>query len=174
MQKLKLPLLLIALAVSNFFMSCNKDDEQGKPAYQVPDTYSFENVKYSGQTARILLLDSLNKLVNAAKGEKVTEQQLLDIYENKNGLYAGLNDGKVVKLSDKNEASADAKVRQWFKLVDQYSGTQPGARWLITPEDELDVNQLIQKTMMGSLLYYQATATYLLDKVPTAEMKHGR
>jgi hypothetical protein len=169
MQKLKLPLSLIALAVSSFFISCNKDDEQSKPAYRVPDTYSFENVKYSGQTARILLLDSLNKLVNAAKGEKVTEQQLLDIYENKNGLYAGLNDGKVVKLSDKNEASADAKVRQWFKLVDQYSGTQPGAKWLITPEDELDVNQLIQKTMMGSLLYYQATATYLLDKVPTAD-----
>lgn len=116
MHKLKLPLLLITLTVSGFMISCNNDDEQGKPAYQVPDTYSFENVKYSGQTARILLLDSLNKLVNAAKGVKVTEQQLLDIYENKNSLYAPLNDGKVVRLSDKNEASADAKVRAWFKL----------------------------------------------------------
>jgi hypothetical protein len=169
MQKLTRPLLIAYFVVSNLLMSCNKDDEQGKLTYQVPDTYSFENVKYSGQTARILLLDSLNKLVNAAKGVKVTEQQLLDIYENKNSLYASINDGKVVRLSDKNEASADAQVRAWFKLVDQYSGTQPGAKWLITPEDELDLNQLIQKTMMGSVLYYQATATYLIDRVPTAD-----
>ncbi|HYG39864.1 MAG TPA: DUF4856 domain-containing protein [Cytophagales bacterium] len=148
----------IAVAIATF-SSCSEDDDPKGPSYQVPDTYAFENAAYNGQTVRIQLLDSLGKLINSAKTNKVTQAQLLAVYENQNSLFGGNQ-----KLSDKTAPGTDTQIREWFELVEENSPMAEDKRgtkgWFITPNG-LDVSQLVQKTLMGSVFYYQATSTYL-------------
>ena len=147
---------LLTLLVVALITSCKEDDD-ARPSYLVPETYTFENVKYTGQTVRIRLLDSLGKLINSAKTQHVSKDQLLALYNNSNSLFGGSQ-----KLSDKVAPGTEAQMMAWFDSVDVYSPMQitSSKNWFITPGG-LDISQLVQKTMMGSLHYYQATSTYL-------------
>jgi len=142
--------------------SCTEDDIN--PTVDAPETYEFENVKYSGQTTRIQLLDSLGKLINKAKLVKVTKQELMDIYENKEGLFTSQTDPtKYPQLKNKVAEGSSAQIEAWFQLVEDHSpmsGAVSTKNWFITP-DGLDISQLVQKTLMGSVFYYRATYDYL-------------
>lgn len=120
-----------------------------------PTTYSFDNVLYTGQTVRLLLLADLeSKIAEAASGH-VTEQELLDIYENNTGLYTDIASDK--NLAGKADAVADALVRAWFVDIDSLSNAGAG----YTTDDNLDLKQLVGKTLMGGVFLDQAVDNYL-------------
>lgn len=134
--------------------SCTYDTDK-----DVPTTYTFDNINYKGQVVRILLLKDLVTKIEDAKTTpgSVTSADLLAIYENTAGLYTSISTGK--KLSDKCEADADVQVRSWFSQIETLSTTGKG----YTTDDSLDLKQLVEKTLMGSVLFYQAADKYLAN-----------
>ncbi|MFB6305422.1 MAG: DUF4856 domain-containing protein [Flavobacteriales bacterium] len=159
--------LCLAILSGVLFVSCNDDDDNNNnddtksEEISVPDTYEFENVKYSGQTYRIELLDKLVKEVGkAADGNHVKEQDLIDIYEN-NGVLGSTDKN----LSGKVYSNDDQWFRDLFHEIDTLSKDNEGIikdGKFFSP-DGREFTQLIEKGLMGGVLYYQAMSIYLHD-----------
>lgn len=107
-----LPMLLVVIT------SCSDDDALATNPefnYTVPQTYVFERnglttVDYSGQTARIYMLEEMGNYIktNATNGTPVDPAFLLEMYNNTNNRFAGVGlntSGK--QLKDKTAASKD-------------------------------------------------------------------
>ena len=144
----------------NYDQDAEKDDGSCKynttnNTYTIPTTYNFTNVKYSGQTARLLLLQNLSATIAEATTRTVTEAELLAIYENTAGLHTDISTGK--KLSDKCESAANTQVRAWFAQIETLSGAAMG----YTTADSIDLKQMIEKTLMGAVFFSQAANNYL-------------
>lgn len=112
--------LLIASSLPVLFLSvtsCSNDDEDQAPTfnYTTPETYTFErngatSVDYSGQTARIFMLEEMGNYIRNAgvNGTLADDAVLSEMYNNTNNQFtgAGLNtSGK--QLKDKTAASKD-------------------------------------------------------------------
>lgn len=156
--------------------SCKKDDTTKN--YDVPTTYNFDNVDYSGQTYR---LDMLGELTNEmkkgnTKGTAVSAQKLKDMYANANAPFsdAALNtSGK--KLKDKTIATEQANIEKWMDdLAAASQSTVNGSNGVAGVVEEgtakylCDANgvehiQWIEKGLFGSLIYYQIAEVYLSD-----------
>jgi hypothetical protein len=139
--------------------NADADTENGSCIYEgelVPETYNFENVSYSGQTVRLKLLAELETKISEATTSHVTEQELLDIYENNNALFANISTGK--DLSGKATSEADAMVRSWFSDIDSLS--EAGAGY--TTADNIDLKQMVGKVLMGGVFLNQALDNYLV------------
>jgi hypothetical protein len=177
-----LPLLLIA-ALAFFSISCQKEEgctdpqatnydpeaeeddgsceyDNGNDKLSVPSTYSFENVDYSGQTARIELLHRLaKKIAEAEGGNSVSEQALLDIYRNKNVLSRTSK-----SLNNKTYPSDSSMFLEWFREVDSSSGTSGSViGGYFVNADSVELKQVVEKGLMGACFYWQATDKYLED-----------
>lgn len=182
---IKRPLHLVLCAVFAFLsLSCEKDQgctdpnasnydpdaeaDDGSCKYKnkgggndkkaVPSAYSFENADYSEQNARIELLHKLaQKIGEAENGKKVTEQECLDIYRN-NGILKNTSSD----LSSKVFPGDTSKFIQWMKQVDAYSGN---SNYVIggyfVNDDSVELQQVIEKGLMGACFYYQATEHHL-------------
>ncbi|GAA4823522.1 DUF4856 domain-containing protein [Algivirga pacifica] len=139
------------LAVSLY--SCN-----GEEMDTVKTTYDFENVSYSGQTARIQMLDSLSKTIKAGTLINVTADQLSSIYENTSGeLFGSSKD-----LKSKTFPGAVAAIEEQFDIVEAISGDEQyviGGR--LYNAEGVEPAQIVEKGLMGSVLYYQAVTVYL-------------
>ena len=125
------------------------------PEEQAPSVYNFSNVSYTGQTVRLLLLQALEAKMEEAVTGHVTEAELLAIYENTAGLYADVATDK--NLSGKADANADTQVRAWFTAIDTLSSAGMG----YTTPNNLDLKQLVGKTLMGGVFFDQALDNYL-------------
>ncbi len=138
--------------------SCNYEDNDGDDQMSVPSTYNFDNVDYSGQSARIELLDRLSKKIGEAEGgSQVTEQELLDIYRN-NGVLSGTSK----KLSNKTYPGDTSIFLNWFQDVETYSGTNDNViDGYFVNDDSVELKQVIEKGLMGASFYWQATDHYL-------------
>ena len=149
---------VLALSATLFTVACS-DDDTPAPSLEVPTTYNFENVDYSGQQQRIEMLNQLiGKVRTANDGQtKVTASELLDIYENRINLL-----GTDKKLSDKTAPTAKPAIEALFNQVEALSGNPDNVvgGYLVTPEG-IEPAQMIAKGLMGSVLYWQATAGYL-------------
>lgn len=168
-------LSLLSLAAVMAFSSCTPDE----PAVVIPETpttYSFENVDYSGQTARIQMLSMLeSKAKSANEGTtKVTAEELNAIFTNASGDLAGSSKD----IASKTESSAVAEIQGYFADIETYSGDPRNVTggYLVT-EEGLEPAQMIAKGLMGALLYYQATSVYLGDdkmNVDNTEVTEGK
>ncbi|WP_017730268.1 DUF4856 domain-containing protein [Nafulsella turpanensis] len=153
-----------ALSVLGFaalftFSACTEEDPIVPELEEVPATYNFENVDYSGQTARIQMMSMLEAAAKSANdGETVvTADQLDAIFENTNNLF---DTDKNIK--SKTAAEAVAEIEGYFASIDTLSGTNEyiiGGR--LYDQYGVEPAQMIAKGLMGALLYYQATAVYL-------------
>ncbi|MDB2364009.1 DUF4856 domain-containing protein [Flavobacteriales bacterium] len=144
-------------AATNY--NVDADTENGSCIYEgelVPETYNFDNVSYSGQTVRLKLLAELETKISEATTSHVTEQDLLDIYENNNALFADIASSK--NLSGKTATEADVLVRAWFSEIDSLS--EAGAGY--TTADNVDLKQMIGKVLMGGVFLNQALDDYLV------------
>jgi hypothetical protein len=77
--------LLLGLLLSLIFVwGCQEDDAPMVPTYEVPTTYDFENVDYSGQTQRLaMLLEMKNYLASAnTTGVGLDANRLQAMFEN--------------------------------------------------------------------------------------------
>ena len=157
MKSIKITMLLGALALL-LNTGCDNSKKVTPPdnEYEVPTVYDFENLAYPGQTVRLLLLKDLTSLIAEAQDRRVSEAELLAVYENTDEKYSEIATNK--NLSGKVAESVDTLVRNWFKELDTLS-----ANGTFVTSDNRDLKQLIEKYLMGGVLYYQATAIYLED-----------
>ncbi|MFD2245911.1 DUF4856 domain-containing protein [Pontibacter ruber] len=177
-------LAMAALAACTLFSSCS-DDKEETASYNVPTTYNFENVNYSGQTARISMLSELDTYIKTGNNGKVLNaQKLKNMYANANAPFTdpALNtSGK--QLKDKTVVSAQPVFEGLFDAVANASlsaGTPAlkGKAGILTTADNkpylvdangVELGQVISKGMMGAVFYYQAVDVYLTaDKTGAA------
>lgn len=141
--------------------SCNYDNnDDGNDKMAVPSNYEFDHVDYSGQTARIELLDKLSqKIGEAENGNSVTKQELLDIFRN-NGALSGTSK----KLSNKTYPGDTTMFLNWFQEVEDFSGTTNNViDGYFVNDDSVELKQVIEKGLMGACFYWQACDNYLED-----------
>ncbi|PRY10950.1 uncharacterized protein DUF4856 [Pontibacter ummariensis] len=172
-------LALVGLAACVSFTSCS-DDEDELPSYNVPETYSFENVNYAGQTARMAMLTELDTYIKTGNnGEILNAQKLKDMYANVNNPFSdeSLNtSGK--QLKNKTILTAQPVFEEYLEEVADASllGTVPavpGTPGVLTTADGksylvdangLEYAQVIQKGLMGAVFYNQAVEGYLSEE----------
>ncbi len=174
--------MICMLALTIVFQACSSStDDEGSESI-VPTTYEFfdsENnstVSYSGQVVRNLLITDIKSLVSE------DPSLLVGMYENTEANQArsiasasGLStvqttygdisnkdlDGKIAATGDGYgiddctvsgyDMEPDALVRAWMDAA--ASGPYS--------EDGVDIAQMIQKSLMGVVSYYQGTSKYL-------------
>lgn len=123
----KLRSFVIAVAACMAFSSCSEDNEDDTPSYNVPETYDFENVSYSGQTQRMQMLSELDAYIKTGNnGESLSAQTMKQMYANVNAPFAdaSLNSsGK--QLRDKTIATAQADFEGYFDAVAAASNAPP-------------------------------------------------
>ncbi|RIJ37808.1 DUF4856 domain-containing protein [Pontibacter oryzae] len=171
-------LALIGLAACVSFTSCS-DDEDDTVSYQVPATYNFENVNYSGQTARIAMLDELNNYIKTANaGAPLDAQKLQNMYSNTGQPFsdASLNaSGKQLKnktaltaqpvfeqlLTDVASASQNANTNATNGTAGILTSTTDNTKKYFVSAKGVEYGQVIQKGLMGAVFYSQAVDGYL-------------
>lgn len=170
MKKLLLPVLVLSLTFS--IQSCKKE----KTTYDVPSTYNFKNVDYSGQTYRLAMLTELSTEMKKANtsGISVSAQLLKDMYANANNPFSNdtLNtSGK--KLKDKTFVTEQSVIEGYLEAhaTASQSATagsngvagvvQVGSAKYLFDANGLEYTQLVEKGLFGSLVYYQIAAVYL-------------
>lgn len=152
------------ITATNYDEEAKKDDGscvyEEDNSYTVPDTYEFNDVRYSGQTARLQILDLLSDDVNAASTTNaVSYSDLESVYKNTVGTLFGSSKD----LYSKTYAADQQYFLDLLTTIDTSStngsGFMEGAYYVTA--DGVEIDQLIQKGLMGAVLYYQATSDYL-------------
>lgn len=172
--------LLVLLMASIAITGCKKDDDEPKPTtntYEVPTTYSFSNVNHSGQTARIAMLSEILNYAKTGVDGALDAQKLKDMFANENNPFtdADLN-ANTKNLKSKCFSLFTSEVETYFdKLATASQSTEPasngvagvatsGTRKYLSDANGIEYRQIIAKSLMGAVLYYQATAVYLTDE----------
>lgn len=177
----KLTLFLTAFFMIGALSSCEDEEEDPpKPGpdydtlnqFTVPDTYKWDDVDYSGQTARIELLNKLSSEITKAGDDKaVNEQDLIDIYEN-NGIINADKD-----LAGKTFPEDKNRFYDWFAKLDSLTNNNGGqiidGRFFT--DEGVEISQMVEKGLMGASFYWQGTSDYLqdLDADPNQNPQEG-
>lgn len=168
---------LLAILTLLFFASCKDDDEEIK-SYEIPATYSFDNVSYDGQTQRLSQFTELKSYMTTSRtaGVSLDAARMQAMYENdaanaswqgsyedskqmKSKTFANVQEDFVALLNELASASASTEVGS--EGVSGVISSNDGAKSYLIGDDGLDHAQLIEKGLMGALLYYQSTGVYL-------------
>lgn len=164
---------LISFALILGFQSCKKDENK---TYNIPTTYNFSNVDYSGQTIRLSMITALVDAVKAGStpGTVLNAQQLKNMYSNTGNPFTNdtLNtSGK--QLKDKTFAADQVTIEN--AIDDAAATTQTGAtgsngtaglvasgtRSYLFDAYGFEYKEAVEKHLQGALIYYQITAVYL-------------
>jgi hypothetical protein len=171
--------LILSFVLLLFITSCEKD----KNKYQIPTTYNFDNVDYSGQTARIAMLTELG---NYAKSGNTLNPPVLDgirmkdMFNNRYSPFAEASlNSNAKKLADK---TVSTEVGIFEQLMDSLSYTSSlslsnspnlgvagvmsnssGTKHYLVNANGVELAQLIEKGLMGACLFFQSSAVYLGD-----------
>jgi hypothetical protein len=172
-------LLLIGLGLFSL-PACEKEDP-ADDSYTIPDTYSFENVNYEGQTIRQDMMEEITALMKTGDaGQLVDASALKAMYNHQEG-EANFNNA-ALNTSGKNLKSKtfpdfqDLYETFMDKLAEASQSDQPGSmgqagvvesttseKAYLLNENGVEYTQLIEKGLMGSCFLYQALAVYLGD-----------
>lgn len=180
---------LVACSIAFSFQSCKKDNNTD---YDVPSTYNFTNVDYSGQTYRLAMLTELSTEMKKGNnsGTIVDANVLLNMYANANNPFA--ND----TLNTSGKQLKDKTFTTERNLIEGYLNAHASASQSVSPGNNgtagvvqvgtvkylFNANgqeyvQLVEKGLFGSLIYYQIAAVYLGDdkmgtQVAAADRQH--
>jgi len=190
MQHLSLKnISLFLFAGAVLVSSCKKEKDEVPvplptptgPTYNVPTTYNFNNVNYSGQTTRIEMLDEISTYMSSANtsGVVLNSQKLKDMYANANNQFTNTSlntSGRQLKNKtfslDQSlyEAYMDTIAMNSTSIV---AGTNGIAGVVVSSSDPtkkylqgangIEYAQLIKKGLSGAVFYYQAMETYLAN-----------
>ncbi|GIV34320.1 MAG: DUF4856 domain-containing protein [Chitinophagales bacterium] len=162
--------------------SCEKQDDPGEKPYAIPSTYTFTDamgnstVDYAGQTQRLNMVAEIVTYLKTANtpGVRLDAQKLRDMYRNAGNPFTDNslnNSGKQIK--DKVFAPDQQLFEQYFDSIAAASqsdspatvgragvGTSGSSNYLFSARG-MEYTQLIEKGLMGALMYYQATGVYL-------------
>lgn len=175
-MKLQFSLLFIAGLLA--FTSCKKDEDSiEEPGFTIPTTYNFENVDYGGQTQRIGMLTELKAYMKSANnsGTALDANKLAAMYTNDsaNAGWSGTYDDSKVMRSKTFEgvqvtfdALLDDLATASQSAVAGFDGTagvvtsNDGAKNYLLNAKGVELGQVIEKSLMGALLYYQSSGVY--------------
>lgn len=170
----KYPLFLLLLAATAVFLGSCKDKDE--PSFEVPDTYNFENVSYSGQTQRLDMLAEMTTYMKTGNtsGTVLDAQVIKDMFANANDPFSF---SSTKQLKDKC-FSLDADLFESYMdsiavasqstvaggpgvagVVENASATKA----YLLSANGVEYTQFIEKGLMGAVFYYQATGVYLSD-----------
>ena len=166
-------ILYMALAL---FIGCSPDDDD-VISYTIPATYNFENVSYSGQTARLNMFTELKAYMGTSKiaGISLDANKLAAMFANNadQADWTGSYDASKQLRSKTFESSVEEFDLLLDRLAQSSTSTTVGSngvagviesndgskRYLISAKG-IDEAQLFEKGLMGACIYYQATSVY--------------
>lgn len=167
-------LLLALAATTTLFTACDEET----PNYEIPTTYDFENVDYSGQTQRLAQLTEMKAYLITAELEGATldANKLHAMYANdaaNAGFVGTYDDSKQLRnktlaavqplfdaLIDSVAAaslSANAVAAQGQAGV---ATSNNGTKKYLLNANGVEYTQFIEKGLMGACFYYQAATVY--------------
>jgi hypothetical protein len=161
--------------------SCSKDDDATitQPTINLPETYNFENVSYTGQENRLDMLSEITTYMKTANNGAALDKTTLENMFLNSG-YTWDNPslaGSTKKLGDKVSPDVQSSFGNWFTAIETASksttagsnGTagvvtsNSGSKAYLFDENGIEHIQLIEKGAMGAVFYYQATEIYFGD-----------
>ena len=157
--------------------SCDKADDDTSQ-YTIPSTYNFDNVDYSGQEQRIAMLSELKSyMASANTANTVLDADRLQAMFTNNASTAGwqgtYEDSKQIKSKtfEQEQVNFENMLNDLATASQSTTAGQSGQAGVVTSsngaknyllnENGLELGQVIEKGLMGALLYYQATAVYM-------------
>jgi hypothetical protein len=167
MRKLFLPLAAIALLIS-----CTKEKATA-PSVTLPSTYNFENVDLSKQTTLVGMLTEIATETRKGTTEDLSATRLLNMYHNTGAPFSNAD------FNTSGESLSEETFPADVALFDTYlqqiaatsllrtntvtAGGQAGTAVSITDNTKkylvdsngVEYSQLIQKGLMGALIYYR-------------------
>ena len=171
--------ILSIFATAVLLSSCKKDNNK----YNIPTSYNFENVNFSGQTNRLAMLTELStyaKSANALNAAALDTQKMKNMFNNTNNPFADTTLNSSGKMLADKTVSTEALIFE--QLMDSLaaasafcSNNSPslgnpgvmtnssGTKSYLVNANGVELAQLIEKGLMGACFYYQATAVYLGD-----------
>jgi len=174
-------ILFLFLLVAVGFVSCDKDDhddhDHDHNEYTIPTTYNFDNVSYTGQTQRLDMLGELTTYMKTANtlGTQVTEQTLLNMFRNENSPFSTDELNTTTKqIASKTFADDLAMFEGWMaEMAASSQATEAGsngvagvvtsndgAKSYLNSANGFEYVQLIEKGLMGALIFYQIAEVY--------------
>ncbi len=169
--------LLAIVTIGWVIVGCSpKDDPTPSTSYEVPSTYNFDPVSYSGQTNRLNMLDELSAYAKTAHADGVVigADKLQNMYANENDpfttTYSQQLKSKTFELDVetiegylKKHAEISSSNLPGSNGVAGRIQSLDGSKQYLFDENGRDLAQYIEKGIMGAVFYYQATAVYLSD-----------
>ena len=169
--------LLGAIAGLFFLTFLISSCDDGELNYDIPTTYNFENVSYSGQIQRLAMLSEIKTYLNTANtaGTVLDASKLKAMYANDtaNAGFVGTYDASKQLKSKTLEAVQpifdglfDAIAAASQSTVAASNGqagvatNSDGTKNYLLNENGVEYTQVIEKGLMGACFYYQATAIY--------------
>ncbi len=172
-------LALIAPVLALLF-ACDKGEDPNN-SYEVPANYTFDNVDYSGQTARLGMFSELSTYAkSASSGNMLDAQVMLDMYANENTPFSN-DDLNQSSKQIKNKTHEDYQL--YFEVLfqelaeksDSVNNTasngqaglltsNTGTKTYFVNAQGLEYAQIIEKRLMGAFIAHQITNVYLGDQ----------
>lgn len=165
-----------------FITACTKDKESEE--LEIPSTYSFENVSYSGQTARLAMLAEMTTLMKTANtsGTTVSATDLKNMFTNENDPFISVDLNSNSKDIESKTFSGDVQLfEDYMDALASISGTTDvaasgqagiatsGTKAYLLNAKGVEYTQLIEKGLMGALAYYNIAEVYTReDKIGNA------
>lgn len=199
------PLILSIIILSLLVTSCDiSDSNDDNDTIEPPENYEFtrngeSTVAYPGQTDRLNMVEEMKSYIATANsGEVIFEQDLLDMFENKDGNGGGhfsftsdrqLKNKTFAPDLDNNlfeDIFADAEaasengntgVRAQNGIAGLMEREDSGSDILVD-EKGREFTQLVEKGLMGAVFYNQIFNVYLTDErigpdVENEELREG-
>ncbi|MBN8702596.1 MAG: DUF4856 domain-containing protein [Bacteroidetes bacterium] len=180
MKKIIYPTLVSILLIT----ACEKEKSpeptpEPEPSYTVPTTYNFSNVNYSGQTTRLDMVAEIKTYMNTGNtmGAVLSSQKLKEMYQNINNQFSNSSLNTSGKNIKSKVFSLDQTIFEGFMdslaaaSISTVSGSNGVAGVVVSPTNSakkylcdkngVEWTQVIEKGLMGALMYYQTVAVYL-------------
>ena len=170
-HSLKISLLTTVLSAV-LWSGCGKEVNN----YDVPTTYDFENVSYSGQTQRMDMVAEMTQYMETGRisGTVLDAQLLKAMFANQGNPFTF---SSTKQLKDKCFLAAQATLEQWMDSLAIASTSSAaaangqagiatsldGSEHYLLSANGYDYTEIIEKGLMGTVFYYQATGVYLTD-----------
>lgn len=177
-------IIYFALAFAMLNACKKEEDPEPEPdddSYTVPSTYNFTNVSYTGQTQRMSMLTEMTTLMKTTNtsGVSVDAQTLKNMFRN----YGNPFSNSDLNTSGKNLISKcfSLDTNYFLAYMDSLAlcsmsmvpGSNGVAGVVVSPSDPnkkylfnergVEITQLIEKGLMGSVFYYQSMDIYFSD-----------
>lgn len=176
-------IMLLLTAMSLFFISCS-DDNTTNPDnkdYTIPETYSFDNVDYSGQTIRLEMVEEMDAVIQDAKnnGTPIDIQKLGMMIRNEGNPFSSdeLNgSGKdIFSKLDLSKTSFFTNLINDMAAVNTTEIAENGKAGKVTSNDGKksylvnaqgwDYGEILEKGLMGALMLHQVVGYTSEEKI---------